>query len=395
MKDYFLMALKNVKNRKLRNSLTILGIIIGVAAIVALISISAGLKSSINEQFEKMGSNRFFVSASGGGDPSFRTGLNMDDVSALESLTELEWVNPYLISMEVVKLGREEVSGIPVMGLLTDNFEERITFSDWKAEKGRYLTAQDKYSVLIGSKIAVDGFDKNIIVNSNLVIKDHKFKVIGILEEFGNPQDDSSIFMPLDVMQDVFDKEDEVTMIDCIVKTGLDINAAAKKASKRLEKIRDEETFEIITPEQLLEQLGSILVILQVVLIGIAAISLVVGAIGILNSMYTSVLERTNEIGVMKAIGAKNSDIGLLFVFESGIIGFVGGIIGVLLGFIMSKAIENFAAIAGYSILKVEVSFGLMAFGLGFALIVGILSGALPAKKAAKLRPVEAMRYGK
>ncbi|HIE33536.1 MAG TPA: FtsX-like permease family protein [Candidatus Altiarchaeales archaeon] len=149
-----------------------------------------------------------------------------------------------------------------------------------------------------------------------------------------------------------------------------------------------------MTTEQVRETVNSILLVIQIVVIGIAAISLIVGGVGIMNSMYTSVLERTREIGVMKAIGARNSDIMLLFLIESGIIGLVGGIIGCLIGVGLAKGVE-FVATQELStaILKASITPGLIIGALIFSFMVGCISGLLPAKGAAEMNPIDALRY--
>ncbi|MBI2107115.1 FtsX-like permease family protein, partial [Candidatus Woesearchaeota archaeon] len=176
------------------------------------------------------------------------------------------------------------------------------------------------------------------------------------------------------------------------VKPGTDIPSIQKKVERILDRERGDENFQVVTPTQILEQISQVLGIVQLVLVGIAAISLVVGGIGIMNSMYTSVLERTRDIGVMKAIGAKDSDIMKIFLIESGLMGFVGGIFGVALGTLLSLAIGKYATQAGFKLL-VTVNPQLMLFGLFFAFIIGIMSGALPAYRASQLNPVEALRH--
>ena len=155
---------------------------------------------------------------------------------------------------------------------------------------------------------------------------------------------------------------------------------------------RDDTNFQVVTATQILEQINQVLGVMQFVLVGIAAISLVVGAIGIMNSMYTSVLERTKDIGIMKAIGARNSDILKIFLIESGLIGLVGGIFGILLGSAMALIIGQLSKNAGFSlIIKIEPL--VLIFGLLFAFVVGIISGILPAYQASRLKPVDALRY--
>jgi len=172
----------------------------------------------------------------------------------------------------------------------------------------------------------------------------------------------------------------------------------AERIEKKMRKERDEEegeeSFAVSTSEQILETFGSILDVVSAILIGIAAISLLVGGIGIMNTMYTSVLERTKEIGTMKAIGARNKDILLIFLFESGLIGLIGGIIGLTIGMGISKAVE-YAIVNFYSIALLKITFDpLLIIGvLAFSFIVGSFAGVLPAIQASRLKPVDALRH--
>jgi len=171
------------------------------------------------------------------------------------------------------------------------------------------------------------------------------------------------------------------------------IEKAAEDVRRMLRKTYEEEQFVVFTPEQLLSQLKDILGAIKILLSGIAAISLVVGGIGIMNSMFTSVLERRREIGIMKAVGATNRHVLLLFLIESGLIGFIGGVIGVILGITVAKSVELIAAQLGFSLLAVGLDFAVIIFMLLFASFVGMISGAIPAYQAAKLKPVDALRY--
>ena len=182
------------------------------------------------------------------------------------------------------------------------------------------------------------------------------------------------------------------------IEPGEDINEVADRIERKLFKSRDvdEKTrdFIILTPEEILETFGMILNIITGFLVGVAAISLLVGGIGIANTMYTSVLERTKEIGVMKAIGAKNSDVLLIFIIESGLLGLVGGIIGVVFGFGIAQFIEFVGTKQlGLAILQVSTPLYLFVGSLAFAFLTGAVSGALPAWQASKTNPVEALRY--
>ncbi|MCH7902390.1 FtsX-like permease family protein [archaeon] len=171
----------------------------------------------------------------------------------------------------------------------------------------------------------------------------------------------------------------------------------AERVEKKLKKSRDvndkTQDFTILTPEELLESFGTVLNIITGFLIGVATISLIVGGIGIANTMYASVLERMKEIGIMKSVGARNKDILSIFIIESGILGAIGGILGVTLGFLISSAGGKIAAQAGFSFLKPSFPLWLTAGSILFAFIIGAVSGSLPAYRASKLKPVDALRY--
>ncbi|MBW3011059.1 ABC transporter permease [Candidatus Woesearchaeota archaeon] len=392
IKDYFIIAFKNLRERQLRSWLTILGIIISVASIIALISISSGLEASIKEQFIKFGSNRFYVMVPGG-QPGSQAGLTMKDVSTLESLADVDYVTPYLIIPSAELEYSKKTSYGSLIAWPTEDSEERFEDYDLTFSEGGAFKEGQKYTMILGSLVATDTFDKDVHVKNKITVKDVKFEVVGILDSLGNRQDDMQIYIPMDTARDVFDKPDEVSFIDVTMKSGRDIDAVADRAKRLLERRRKDENFEILTPTQILKFLSQTLGIVQAILVSIAAISLIVGAVGIMNSMYTSVIERTKTIGIMKSIGARNKDVLLLFLFESGMIGFVGGIIGIILGYMASYSVSVFAAAAGYSILKIHLDVFLIVGGLLFATLIGMLSGALPSRSASKLSPVDALRW--
>ena len=238
-----------------------------------------------------------------------------------------------------------------------------------------------------------DVFNDPIGVRNKIKIRGYDFKVIGIMEEIGNSQDDNAINIDTDTYRIIFDEPDKVDAMMVQAKPGQDMDALKTKVERRLKKARDDENYQVMTAAQIGEQINSILGIIQVVLVGIAAISLLVGSIGIMNSMYTSVLERTKEIGIMKSIGARNSDILKLFLIESAIIGFIGGIFGVLMGSGIAWLVGFIADQAGFGLLKVTMDWKVMLTGLLFAISLGMVSGLMPAKQASKLKPVDALRY--
>ena len=217
--------------------------------------------------------------------------------------------------------------------------------------------------------------------------------MVGILSPTGTSEVDTLMWISLEDGRDLFNKPDEVSAIAAYLRKGRNLEEAKQKAITELENARNNEDFEVITPAELQQQVGQVLGVVQSVLIGIAAISILVGAIGILNAMFTSVMERTKDIGIMKSIGAKNSDILIIFLIESGMIGLTGGLVGAILGLGMAYFVGFIAAQAGFELLKVQFNLDVFIFSLIFAFVIGVISGIVPAYRASRLRPVDALRY--
>jgi putative ABC transport system permease protein len=241
-------------------------------------------------------------------------------------------------------------------------------------------------------------FDKPINAGKKLEIEGKIFEVAGTVSQIGNPSDDSQIYMPLETAQNMLDKKDSYDLIIAQSGPGADTTAVAEKIKDNLRRDRDikvgEEDFSVETSEQLITTFNSVLGILLIAVVGIASISLLVGGVGIMNTMYTSVLDRTQEIGVLKAIGATDEDVMSVFVIESGLLGLIGGLIGVLLGTALSYVIQYIATVVLLTKLVQVYLDPLMLFGiLAFSFIIGCISGLLPARRAAKMRPAEALRY--
>lgn len=400
IKDYFFLAFRNLRKRKLRSWLTMLGIFIGIAAVVALISVTLGLQKSITEQFESMGANKLIIMPGGGfGVISTAEKLTSIDIGAVRKTKGVDKAAELVYNMVLVKF-KDEAKQAAVMGLPTDETADIMKdMEGFEAEEGRDLKEGDKEKAIIGYLIAKDKgfFENGVSLRDKLVIQEREFKVVGIMKQIGNPSDDAQIYIPLDTAKEIFGKTDEIDMIYVQVKQGFEPAHVAENIKKELRDVRNEEegeeTFSVQTFEQLMETFGKILGIVQIVLVGIAAISLLVGGIGIMNTMYTSVLERTKEIGIMKAIGARNMDILSLFLFESGLLGIAGGAIGVIIGVGISKMVELVALGSGLGLLKAALPWYLIAGALAFSFLIGTISGILPAVRASRLKPVDALRY--
>lgn len=390
--DYFFLALKSIRHRKLRSWLTVIGIVIGVAAIISLITLSRSLESTIQEQFETFGANRIIISAKGFQGPGTASnGLTNDDVETIKKISGFEYIVPGIFrSAEVVY---KDQTGFTLIGAIpSENYEDFYADSGIDIAQGRNIKKDEKYVAVIGARVATDMFEKDVHVGDKIEISKKEFRIVGIIEEVGNAQDDNQIGIPLDAAREIFSEEEAVDMIIAQVQSANEIPQLQEKIERELERKRNDTNFQVLTASQILDQINQVLGVMQIVLVGIAAISLIVGAIGIMNSMYTSVLERTREIGIMKAIGAKNKDILTIFLIESGFIGLVGGIMGVILGSALALVVGPFSKSAGFT-LNITIEPLVILLGLAFAFIVGIIAGILPAWQASKLKPIDALRY--
>ena len=403
MKDYFSLAFNNLKRRKLRSWLTMMGIFIGIAAVVALISLGQGLQNHITEEFEKLGRDKIMIQPKTLGPPGSATSksimLTANDLEVVKNSKGVEWVIGVIYKVGQIEFKKE----LEITYLIGINPKEIKLMSDiqsFQILKGRWLKEGDKFKVIVGYNHAYGKiWDRKVRIGDTMQIEGHDFKVVGIVEKVGNPIDDAQVYVPKNVLKELLDTGDEESWIMAKTASGFNPENVAETIEKKLRKSRGEregqETFVVQTSEQLLESFGNILGVVQAVLVGIAAISLIVGGIGIMNTMYTSVLERTKQIGVMKAIGASNDAILSLFLIESGMIGLVGGVFGIFLGILAAYFIG--LAAAGFGV-RGLFSFASLDF-LGFFVILiitfitGVISGILPARQAANMEPAEALRY--
>jgi putative ABC transport system permease protein len=404
--DYVRFALQSLGNRGLRSWLTMLGIFVGIAAVVSLISLGQGLQNYVNEEFEKVGANRIIISPGGGGavlamgTPGLSSAKLTDrDLQAVLGVRGVDSGTGMARKTLDVEF-KGESNSVNVFGAdySPRSLDYLKTIDYMIVEEGRYLTSSDKYKVLVAKPLAEDGFDREINRGEKVRIKGIDFDVVGFTKEAGNPGHDNKIVLPIDTLREMYEMGDELAAITVTVKDGADLDDVAEGIERKLRRAHGlkegDEDFTVQTSQQLLDSFNDILGIVQAFLTGIAAISLVVGGLGIMTTMYTSVLERTSQIGIMKAVGARNENILMLFLFESGILGMSGGIIGVALGLSISFG-ASYVAETFYDIelLKASADPVLIFGALAFSFIVGCVSGLAPSMKAAKMKPVEAIRY--
>jgi putative ABC transport system permease protein len=401
--DYFALAFKNLRHRGIRSWLTLLGIFIGVTAVISLISLSGGLKAAVVSQFGV--SNMEVITIQAGGINSVGppgTGVTepliKGDAEAIERLSSIEIAFGRIISSGKVEFNNQinfvYLASIPV----GNNRKIVYEIIDLEIEQGRALRDGDTNKVILGHNFYTNKqkFEKIISPGDKILIQDKKFEVVGIAKKKGSFVLDNAIFMNEDSMRDLLDYGNKVDIILAKVKSK-DVMERAKEEIERLMRQRRDvklgkENFEVSTPDAILKSVNQILGGVQVFIIIIASISIIVGAIGIANTMTTSVLERKKEIGIMKAVGAKNSQIFFQFFVESGLLGLVGGIIGILLGltigYIGVVGINSFLG----SEITLDINLFLILGTLSGSFIIGSVSGIVPAMNAAKQNPVEALR---
>jgi putative ABC transport system permease protein len=400
--DFLKLSLLNLKNRKLRSWLTMLGIFIGIAAVVALISLGQGLQNAIDAQFQQLGHDKITVMGKVGQITSPMASLISSkpltdrDLNAVRRVNGIEEVTGWLMKSASMEY-KKETRGIFIEGIDPETIG--MFSGAYAIEKGRDLKKDDKTEVVIGHRLASSDFGRRINVGNKILLDGNEFEVVGIMKKMGTSED-SVAYLHINAMREYMNEPEKYSMLFAQVKNIDEIERIKEDVESELKKLRGEArkeepvSFVVQTSEQLMQAFGNIFGIVQAVLIGIAAISLFVGGVGTMNTMYTAVLERTKEIGIMKAIGARNSDILLLFLIESSLLGLVGGGIGVFLGLAMGKGAEFVAAnLLGTSLLKAAVTPELVLGALLFSLVVGALSGTLPALQASRMNPVDSLRH--
>ena len=394
--DYLQIILTDLRHRRLRSWLTILGIVVAVTAIVSLISLGQGMKNAINQQFQDLGTDKITVL------PKFMVGKSSLTQTDVDEIKKVNGV--YRDTSLIYKLAPADYDNqrkfVYLTGIPTDSESRRLfkTTKNVKVASGRDLNENDKYKAIIGAYVAHGMFKKDVNIGSSLLINGQKFKVVGVLKTFGDQQDDSAVYVPLSIARNLLNEPEEVEMIFVQVKKGFSPKEVAASIKKRLYRLHDVTSktadFSAMTNDDLMKRVNDMLFIIQVVVLGIAAISLLVGGVGIMTTMYTSVVEHTKEIGIMKSIGARNSDILWIFLIEAGLIGLVGGAIGLSFGVGIAKFVE-FVARTQFStiMLKASITSQIIIGSLVFSFLVGMISGVSPAIRASKLRPVESLRF--
>ncbi|MCP6717924.1 MAG: ABC transporter permease [Patescibacteria group bacterium] len=402
MREYFYIAIRNLRTRSLRSWLTIFGIVIGVFLIISLLSLSEGIKDSITQQLRSLGGETIFVMPGDMSNPLIAMmGSEKLEKADIETIKRTDGVEEVVSMSHASSIMRyeEESKQIILMGV---DWEESLIilegYQGWSLDKGRWPTA-GKREIVVGQQVAYEIFEQEIEVDSSVVVKGKTFKIVGIMNSLGSQTDDSGVYVDMVIYGGLTgEKKGSAQMAMVKIEEGVSLDETAENIRENLRKTRkrragtDEADFSVITSDTIGDIAGNILAVIQLAIIAFASIAIIVGGIGITNTMFTSVRERTKEIGIMKAIGAKNVAVLSIFLFESAIIGLSGGIGGTLLGVGFAKAIELYGLANPSFYFRASISIGLIVFGLVFSFLIGCLAGFFPAKQAAKLKPVEALR---
>ena len=394
-------SLRSLAHRKLRAYLTILGIVIGVASVVTLISISDGLYASVQTQLEEFGSRVVAIipgspsstfAPSGGGYIKPTAGrLYEKDLQRIERIIGASGATAGIRAKTTLFFKKQNIT-ITVTAIEPSKYEK---VREVKIEEGRYLSDNERHTALIGSSYATtDILEQPMSVGSVFYMgKNHtRYRVVGIIDR-SSSLGKTNIFVTFDDGRELAGNTlgaKEISAISFTVPEGYDFDSVVAQAKSDLSAARgvreDDPDFTVVTADFILEQVGAFLAILTAILGFIIGVSLLVGGVGVANTMFVSVLEKTKEIGTLKAIGATSSDILMLVLLESAAIGLMGGIIGLALSAAIVFIISLFDFTAVITIYTV-------AFALLFSMSISMVAGFIPARNASKLSPIEALRY--
>ncbi len=373
------LAVRSTLANKMRSFLTMLGIIIGVMSVVVLVSIVQSTTNSVSSAIASMGSDLITVSVT-----DEDVVLDAEDYMPLEQYSAISGVAPYLTVSSTARSGSNytSVSAIGVTG-------EYMDVAGRDLESGRGIVASDldwrTYTAVIGTEVAGELYENYDVIGKTFTMSGHTFTIVGLLTESGSSTD-SQILIPLTTAQRI---SDSTSISNCYVQassTNTVSQAQSLTEQLMLSLTGDEDSYDVYNMSEILDTMDDVMSTLSLMLGGIAAISLLVGGIGIMNIMLVSVAERTREIGIRKAIGARRSHIMMQFLIEACVLSILGGLIGLGLS---ALGLQIFAAIADMTIsLEWRAALG----SLLFCVIIGVAFGSYPAAKASKMTPIDALQ---
>lgn len=401
----FIEALDSLASNKLRSGLTILGIVIGVASVIAMLAVGTGAENEITGSIESIGTNLIFVFSGGEEDVKNPKPLTLLDAEAIND----PFAAPSVLAVAPTLNGNAEISysgessNTEINGVTPDYEYVR----NWGVTEGEFINDSHILGraavALIGVDVAEDLFGHTFsVVGETIRINSQPFRVIGVLEERGGGgfgSEDNVVLMPISTAQARLLKRGKQGQVDVIFVQAITAEAVLQAGEEISQILRTRhrtavglDDFSILNQQDFLETASAITGVLTVFLGGIAGISLLVGGIGIMNIMLVSVIERTKEIGLRKALGARKRDILYQFLTESILLSLIGGLVGILLGWGIGEVVGRIAAANDTSLTPV-VGLDAVLLATIFSTAVGLFFGLYPANRAAKLEPVEALRY--
>ncbi len=390
-------AWRSLTSNRMRTALTGLGMVIGVAAVVAVLSVGEGAQSQVEGRIRAMGSNLLTVRPESGSSGGVRSGsvqtLSLEDAEALRQIPGVAFISPEVSGNAQIRY-REQNRSASIVGVMPDYLQVRAL----EIGQGLGITDLDirerQRVALIGSTIAKELFPNESALGLRFQIRGVAFRVVGVLAEKGDTgfsSPDEMVLIPISTHQGSLFGQDHLSSIGIAVATEPEMNmvqSAAEQLLRLRHKLRDdqENDFQIRSQTEMLATLNSITGTFTALLGAVAGVSLLVGGIGIMNIMLVSVRERTREIGVRMAVGARRRDVLLQFLVEAVVVSIFGGILGLALGFGAAALIAN---VGGWPTIVPSYA---IAMSLAVSVSVGLLFGVGPARRAAKLDPVEALR---